>query len=133
VSAESSMKIMVVDDTRTVLAATKAVLESAHFEVVVRAEPIGTGAAIMRERPALVLLDVEMPLLRGDDIVKLIRRSVWGRGVKVLLHSSLPEEELRGRAEASGADGFVCKTHDPRLLLKSIRKLLFTAEDPSEG
>ena len=59
---------MVVDDSELVCRALSRALGAEGFEVVTRLNPIGTGAAIARERPDVVLLDVSMPALDGAEV-----------------------------------------------------------------
>ena len=67
--------IMVVDDCAMTLDVTRIQLEEAGFEVITRSMPIGTTAEIFRMKPDCVLLDVSMPGLTGDKIVKIVRES----------------------------------------------------------
>src|SRR5690242_20012919 len=58
--------ILVVDDSPVVLELTGSALEGAGYKVVLRSRGEGTVAAVLQERPDLVLLDVNMPRLSGD-------------------------------------------------------------------
>ena len=61
-------KVMIVDDENTVLEITGAVLEDHGYRVIKRESALGTSLAILREKPDVVLLDVNMPGLSGDRI-----------------------------------------------------------------
>ena len=56
----------------------------------------------------LVLLDVEVPEVFGDDVGSVLRGS-RGLETPIYLYSSLPEAELEERAKDAGLDGFICK------------------------
>ena len=99
---------MIVDDSALVCRALSLALEKAGFAVVTRTNPIGTGGAIVREKPDLVLLDVSMPALQGDEIVSGLVAS-GKRRTKILLHSDRSESELTELTRTCGADGFVRK------------------------
>lgn len=116
-------KVLVIDDTRTVLAMTQAILERAGFEVLTRSEPIGSGAVIMREKPDLVLIDLCMPLLTGDSIVSLLGNAPWRKEVKVVLFSNRPMEEIEQRANECGADGAIHKGSHTSLIMGVWRAL----------
>lgn len=104
---------MVVDDCEIVLEVTKHLLEEAGFHVMTRSSALGTTAAILKEQPSCVLMDVSMPALSGTEIVRLIKEK---SDIRVLLYSAKDEDELRSLAAGCGADGYVKKgTHDAQL------------------
>ncbi|MDX9720344.1 MAG: response regulator [Myxococcota bacterium] len=121
-------RVLIVDDTKTVLSRTASLLQDAGYEVLTRSEPLGTGGAVMREQPDLVLLDVQMPLLSGDEILRLLRDSKPELAPRVLLYSSLPTPMLAEKAAACGADGYLQKGCSPEELLERVRKAL---DEPS--
>ncbi len=105
-------KILIVDDNKVALRAAGSALEAAGYDVVTRSEPIGTTATIIRERPSVVLLDVNMPALEGDDIVRAIRRCPSVRDTVVLLYSSEPADRLERLVDECKADGYICKSSE---------------------
>jgi CheY-like chemotaxis protein len=117
-------KILIVDDDRVALTAASLALEAAGYQVVKRCEPIGTTAAVIRERPEVVLLDVNMPALEGDDVVRAIRRCESIQDVVVLLYSSKPVVELKQLAAACRADGYIAKSSDTERLAECVAHYL---------
>lgn len=113
-------KILVIDDNQTVLFVTREILEEAGFEVVTADRAIGASAIVIREKPDLVLMDLEMPL-RGSAIVTIMRSHSMLENTKVLLYSSRPLEELRTASEQCRADGYVEKSSSPETLIAEIR------------
>jgi CheY-like chemotaxis protein len=118
---------MVVDDSEVVLELTRSVLEGAGYRVLTRNRPAGCIAAMLRENPDLVLVDVSMPGVGGDTLVRCFGTAHPTSKTIVLLYSSLPEEALQLKAEASGAHGYIQKTHDAAVLLRQVRRWV----DPS--
>ena len=119
-----AQRILLVDDNETILHWAAGVLRKAGYETVTRSQPIGATAAIVRENPDLVLLDVNMPGLEGDEVVSALRKSPRGRTTRVVLCSSLPAHELGAKARACGADGFICKTSDRSEYLRQVGQFL---------
>jgi CheY-like chemotaxis protein len=117
-------RIFIVDDSKVVLLAAREVLERAGYEVTTRQEAIGSTAEILRVQPDLVLLDVNMPLLEGDDLVRSIKRREPLRDTCVLSFSGKPDNELRQLAMLSGADGFIRKPSSATELVSEIEKWL---------
>jgi len=120
------MKIIVVDDDATTLRVVGAALQSRGHDVVERDKAIGTTLAILREKPDVVLLDVRMPGLGGERLAALIR-SGNGPHPIVILHSSLPSDELDRLALSSGAAGAVRKCGDPAVFVQQFDQIVARA------
>lgn len=118
-------KILIIDDSATAIAWVTQFLSQVGYETTSRDVAIGARAAILREKPDLVLMDINMPALQGDDIIRDFRRNKSGRNVRIVLHSTLDPDELAKRAKACGADGFIQKTHDPRKFIRQIEAYLY--------
>ena len=109
-------KVLVVDD-----GSSGAGLKQAGFEVVTRTMAVGTLAAILRERPDVVVLDIHMPLLSAEDVIAGVRRHPALHDTVVLLHSSTPRLELAELARKWKADDWLEKTDDASALVKLVR------------
>ena len=112
--------VLVVDDSEIVLELTKAALEKAGYRVVTRDRPAGSVAAILRDKPDIVLLDVNMPSLAGDVIAKILVRAMKNPDTLVLLHSSMSFDALRLKAVSTGAHGYIQKTDNPTELVRRM-------------
>lgn len=120
------MKVMIVDDDATTLRVVRAVLENRGHTVIERQTAIGTTAAILRERPDVVVLDVRMPGLAGDRLAALI-----GQGKRflpiIVFHSSLSATEVEMLVRATGAAGFVPKGLPPLAFVEQFDALVAAA------
>jgi DNA-binding response OmpR family regulator len=105
-------KVMVVDDDRVALEVARERLEGAGFEVITRDVAIGTSASIVTERPDIVLLDVNMPGIRGNLIAKLV--TAREHKASIILHTASDADDLRGMASECGAVGIIEKTASDR-------------------
>jgi CheY-like chemotaxis protein len=79
---------------------------------------------MLQEKPDLVLLDVCMPTVSGDTLVKLFSKASPNSGTIILLYSALDEPLLRSKAKGSGAHGYITKTGDNAALLRAMRRWL---------
>jgi len=77
--------IVVVDDCELTLASTAEALERAGYRVITRDRPAGCVAMMLQEKPDLVLLDVCMPTVSGDTLVKLFSKASPNSGTIILL------------------------------------------------
>lgn len=114
-------KVLVIDDSQLVLDWVQLIFDGVGIETVQLSQALGSGAAALRARPDLVLLDVNMPALRGDDLLQIFRHHAELHDTPILLHSDAEESELEVIARRHGADGFVKKTNDPDVLLRAVR------------
>jgi DNA-binding response OmpR family regulator len=117
-------KIAVIDDSQTALDWVTQKMPAHGFEVVTHDSPIGTQAFIINTQPDLVLLDVRMPGLRGDELCKMLRGNPKTKNIAIALYSVIDEGELKELAAQCEADGYIKKTEDPDLLKQRINQLL---------
>jgi PleD family two-component response regulator len=119
-------KILVVDDDPTHLMYTQEILQADGHDVVVHRTGFGVSVKFWKEKPDLVLLDVNMPGLSGENVCFLLERWLADRKTPVLLYSSNDEESLRKTAQKLGTAGYVMKG-DPLQLRSTIRRTLAAA------
>ncbi len=124
----TSLKVMIVDDDSTALTVASAVLDDRGYHIVTRDSALGTVLAVRREKPDIVLLDVNMPGLNGDALTKLIVETKGGHQPIIILHSTMGADELGRLAKACGAAGGIEKTADPRELLKRFESVVSQAQ-----
>lgn len=120
------MKVVLLDDSPIVRAATKDALEEAGFRVVAIDNPFILGSVVRRERPNVVLLDVVMPLLNGDAVAKIVRENDEVAEIPFVLYSDAPAHTLANTARECGAVGFIQKSVSEEELAKQIRRFAAT-------
>lgn len=122
-------RILVIDDCRLTLRIARDMLESAGFEVLTAESGIDANPYIFSSsRPALLLVDVELPMLRGDQKVRLLKASDKSKHIPVILMSHKPGEELARLAREAGAEGWMEKPLRPEALTGLIHRLLSQAD-----
>jgi len=112
-------RILVVDDDPVFGWLTQRRLQNVGHEVTLWNGPLGAFAELKKGQFDLLLVDLLMPGLSGADIVRMVR-SRSGVPIKIILFSSLPEDDLAARARAldaeGGVDGFISKAELSRLV-----------------
>ncbi len=116
-----TIKVMLVDDDEVLLEVTKEHLCSAGYQVSVRPTALGTSAAVQRERPDILVLDVSMPALQGDALAKLLQAN-GAAAPAIVLYSSRSSEELAKLAADCGAVGYIRKTADRAQFLADFQR-----------
>lgn len=117
-------KVVVVDDEPFIARAVADVLEKGGFDVSICEEWAGVARIIRAEEPALVLLDYNMPVLKGDSICEILKRNVANANMKIIMFSSESPAELARIADQCGADGCIAKNTPPAALLASVRQFI---------
>ncbi len=119
-----SKKVLVVDDSDVALDAARIALEDAGYEVITLDNPLILVTTVRDQKPDLVLLDISMPALPGDQLVTIVGQHQAMGTIPVVLHSDLPADVLETRAKACGATGFIAKTADPDQFVSQVRRWL---------
>ena len=117
-------KILVVDDDEAILNVTRRTLEAAGYTVVVSNSPLRIPSLVQREKPDLILLDVEMPSLSGEHVLDFATVFDFLKQTKIVLHSSKKPEELESLVTRSQARGYIRKTSNPISLVQQVQKFL---------
>ncbi len=113
-------KVMIVDDSEIVRDATQMLLEDHGYDVVTCDTPIGASLIVSKELPQLVLVDFEMASLKGDHVVRIIKKNGRFSNILVLLFSDRPAADLERIAGECGADGFIQKSLQPQELVRLV-------------
>ena len=108
-------------------------LTDAGHRVHSQSTPIGATRTIVREKVSVVVVDVEMPALRGDKLVALFRKNPRFSRLGLVLVSSAPEAELVEIGRAVGADAVVPKIHLESGLVRTVERLATRAAVDATG
>ncbi len=116
--------ILVVDDEAMVLTIAQRVLERAGYDVLTAADGEEGCEVFQRHASdiALVLLDVTMPRMDGDETFRRMRQ-IKG-DVRVLLTSGYNEREATNQLAGRGLAGFIQKPYAPAALLRKVREVM---------
>jgi len=118
-------RILVVDDSEIVLDMARQALEEGGFEVVTAASAMEANEYIFCEnRPALIIMDVMLPMLDGDKKAKMLKENELTREIPILLLSSKPDNELRWLVKESGANGFLRKPFTKPLMVARVEETI---------
>jgi DNA-binding response OmpR family regulator len=109
--ARAAKRILVVDDSPATAKLLEAELKAKGFEVVTAQSADEATKIILKKktRPDLVLLDVRMPTVNGEQFCRFVKSNALFAGIKVILCSAEREEELKRIVREAGADGYVMK------------------------
>lgn len=127
-------RIFIVEDDATIRTLLEMALEGAGYRGV-RSFPRGDDGydAVRIEKPDLVLLDVMLPGIDGIGVASRIRANPELAGTKILMLTARVQPEDIVRGLDAGADDYVTKPFDRKVLLARIRSVLRRGLPVTEG
>ena len=129
--SEQEVLILVVDDQEAVRAALVELLGTAGYRAAEAADGLAAINQVEALRPALVLMDVRMPVMDGVDATREICRRF--PGTLVVAHSAYQDATLVRDMISSGAKGYVLKGAGGSEVIKAIRSTLEQKSSISDG
>jgi two-component system chemotaxis sensor kinase CheA len=122
---KSKQSILLVEDSITIRAQEKRILEGAGYEVVTAVDGLD-GYNKLRSHPFdAVVSDIEMPNLDGLSLTMRIRQHKEFTELPIILVTSLSREEDKKRGAEAGANAYITKgTFDQKVLLETLRRLI---------
>jgi len=123
-SEEDHYEIMVVEDSLTQALQLQDLLEENGYSVTTVGD--GRDALTLLEKglPDLVISDIMMPEMDGYEFCRIIKENKRWKNLPVILLTQLTEAEDIVRGLESGADNFVTKPYEPKLLISQIEYIL---------
>ena len=122
------LNILIVDDSRTVIAAFKKVLVQAGFNVISAANGEEGVAQAKAHLPDLILMDVVMPVLNGFQATRRIRKDEATSHIPIIIVSGEQQPTELYWGKRVGANGFLTKPVDRSLFFKTIFEVLKSQE-----
>jgi two-component system cell cycle response regulator DivK len=119
-----SKRILIVEDQEDNRAILRDVLSTAGYELI-EAVDGGEGVALaQKERPDLILMDIQLPVLDGYEATRRIKATQELKAIPIIAVTSYALSGDEAKARAAGCDGYVTKPFSPRQLLAKVREYL---------
>jgi two-component system, OmpR family, alkaline phosphatase synthesis response regulator PhoP len=119
-----SHKILIADDEPNILISLEFLMKREGFEVVLARDGQEAIDAIARERPALVLLDVMMPVKTGFDVCCEVRAREDLRATLIVMLTAKGRDTDVAKGLALGADAYMIKPFSTKELVEKVHDLL---------
>ena len=116
-------KVLVADDARVMRFATLRILKKLGLEAIEAEDGLQALELFEREKPDLVLIDVQMPGLDGLEVVRRIRAMSGEHWVPVIFLTSMEDESDFTRGIEAGGDDYLTKPVSPVVLEAKIRAM----------
>jgi len=118
----TSKKILICDDDEGILDVLELILEETGHTIIPEINSLNVKTLIDKHAPDLVILDLWMPVLSGDQILKMIRKNSELKDLPVIIVSASRDGEKI--AIEAGATAFVAKPFDYDNLINLVGELM---------
>lgn len=108
---QKPLKVVIVEDNVALADIYKTRLEILGYQCFAAYDGQEALAVIQRELPDLVLLDLMVPKIAGDQILATMRANEWGKNIKVLIVSNLNEADAPAGIREQGIEGYAVKAN----------------------
>lgn len=121
---ELGHRIACIDDSKTIQRQVRSILEMSGFEVLSITEPAQALTSLVRQKPAAILMDVNMPDIDGYELCSMLRQSRQLRDIPIIMLTGRDGILDRLRAKTLGVNFYLTKPFNPDRLVESIHKVL---------
>lgn len=116
--------VLIAEDEPSILESLVFILRRAGFSIASATDGDAALAAVRRERPRLLVLDVMLPKRSGFEVLKQIRADDATRELPVMILTAKGQAQDRRIAEELGASSFVTKPYANADVVGAVRRLL---------
>lgn len=120
-------KVAIVEDERALAEMYRLKLVKAGYEVKVAHGGHDGYELIKKLQPDLILLDLRMPDMSGDEMLEKVRQKDWGGHPRVIVLTNISRDEAPSSLRVLGIDRYVVKAHHtPAQVLDIVKETLGT-------
>ena len=117
-------RILVVEDQEDLRGVLRDLLTSSGY-IVIEAADGATGIAMAKsDRPSIILMDIQMPVIDGYEATRQIKADPDLASIPIIAVSSFAMKGDEEKARAAGCDEYVTKPYSPIHLLRMVRSYL---------
>jgi two-component system cell cycle response regulator DivK len=117
-------RILVVEDQEDNRQILRDLLASADYEMDEAENGEEALAAVARQRPDLILMDIQLPIMDGYEATRRIKAMPEFKNIPIIVVTSYALSGDEGKARDAGCDAYVTKPFSPRALLAKIREYM---------
>ena len=128
-----SKRILVIEDTDDNRRILRDLLSNAGFELIEATDGEQGVAAAAAERPDLILMDIQLPVIDGYEASRRIKANPELRHIPIIAITSYALAGDEQKTAAAGCEGYVAKPFSPRQVLALVRQFLRDNGGASSG
>ena len=119
-----SKRILVVEDQEDNRQIIRDILAGTDYEITEAEDGEQALAAVAKEQPDLILMDIQLPIMDGYSATRLIKTDPALRSIPIIAVTSYALDGEEKKAREAGCDDYVPKPFSARQLLAKIRQYL---------
>lgn len=123
-SAMSRKKVLLVDDVKLLLELEKAFLRGLPVDVLVAHNGAEALEIVKRERPDLIYLDLNMPIMDGPTCCRNLKADPATKGIPVIMVTTAGREQDELLCREAGCDDYITKPINGKIFLEKGRKCI---------
>ena len=118
-------KIAIVEDEAAIRRMYALKLRFSRFEICEAADGEEGLVIIEQEKPDLILLDLRMPKMAGDEMLRELRAHSWGESIPVIILTNISKDEAPRTLWHLGISDFIIKANStPQKVLEKVQHIL---------
>jgi two-component system cell cycle response regulator DivK len=121
---DMTKRILVIEDTEDNRQIIRDLLSSVGYELIEAVDGVQGVALAQKERPDLILMDIQLPEIDGYEATRRIRAIPELAKVPIIAVTSYALSGDEAKTRAAGCDGYIAKPFSPRQLLAMVREFL---------
>ena len=118
-----SLKVLAIDDSRTIRHLLSMTLGEAGFDVVTADDGVQGVETFQEAEADVVITDINMPNMDGFGVINSIRQGGVNNRVPILVLTTESGEDLKSRARNAGATGWIVKPFDDASLISALKRV----------
>ncbi len=120
-------KVCIIEDDKAIAAMYQFKLERRDYEVRVAYDGREGLKLIKDFAPEIVLLDLRMPVMSGDEMLERLRATAWGGDIRVIILTNISKAEAPQKLRFLNVDRYVVKAHyTPAQVVNIVDEVLAT-------
>ena len=118
-------RIAIIEDELPILQLYSLKFDLEGFEVFQATNGSDGLKTIEKHQPDLVLLDLRMPHMSGEEMLKKLRATEWGASIRVVILTNLSRDEAPASLRFLGISGYIVKAnHTPKQVVDTVKSIL---------
>jgi len=117
-------RILLVEDEKDMVYAVTLQLEDKGYEVIVASDGKEGLDKARTKKPDLIILDLMLPKLDGYKVCRMLKFDNKYKDIPIILFTARAQDSDKKIGKEVGADAYITKPFEPRVLLDKIRRLL---------
>lgn len=128
-SSTGKNTILIVEDQAAIIDLVRMRLEANNYEVITAGDGQEGLDKARKENPDLIILDVMLPKMHGYKVCKTLKDDPKYNEIPIILATGRAPHEVRKMGREAGADAYISKPFEAKVLLSTIKELLEKKEE----